>query len=719
MYRFHPLRWLALAIGLLSTQCLDSLSDDCAKTLTCGDEPKVTLDGNCVWRFPDGGVWEGGPQRDPVSMLWTWPDGKPTATQDFKCVGPVSDGGLADAGSGAPDCTRPGVTCDGLQVCDTALRRCVECLTSAQCAGNVGVGDAGADAVCDFPRRECVKCLVRADCPDATPICKADPSDSSQNECVQCGRDADCGDSAPVCDLTTNECTVRCNADAECSGSTEKPVCNVTRRVCVECRDGATSACTGATSQCNTTTNECVECIQDGPCSATQQVCDVPSNTCVQCRDDNQCATVPGKPLCDVESKTCVACLNDTQCTAPGNSRCNTVEHVCVGCNASAQCENGTLCSVSPQNPSQGKCVECLADQNCTGAETKCETVSGECVECLDGSQCPTADLARCETVAAASLHRCVGCIGNPDCAGKPGIGDLCRTADHFCVNCLEPADCIDDGPTASRCGNNGNCGPCAVDTDCDPFPPNQQACRAGVGCVECVNDTHCTGGEVCKVNNMGAAAGPALPNTCVQCTSNAQCTSPGASKCVDNACVPCTADGDCDIAGLGVCDAGTCVQCTGPKRTACMNNVCDHLNRECEEDTPVGSSALCEPCVSDAQCASNARCVQQTFAAVNVGFFCFPLQASGLCTRGFAEVTSGIGTIEAPSALVCLQRETTCPAFEAYSETRACNGINDDASCGLPGSCESGPLGFQCTISCISANDCLSGTCQDDLCPL
>jgi hypothetical protein len=45
MYRFHPLRWLALAIGLLSTQCLDSLSDDCAKTLTCGDEPKVTLDG--------------------------------------------------------------------------------------------------------------------------------------------------------------------------------------------------------------------------------------------------------------------------------------------------------------------------------------------------------------------------------------------------------------------------------------------------------------------------------------------------------------------------------------------------------------------------------------------------------------------------------------------------------------------------------------------------
>lgn len=262
-----------------------------------------------------------------------------------------------------------------------------------------------------------------------------------------------------------------------------------------------------------------------------------------------------------------------------------------------------------------------------------------------------------------------------------------------------------------------------------DPAAPDGQDGQGGADFVPPAPselDSGSTGAELNPTVDVETSEAATDGSSPIQCGVDADCASPSASRCADNRCVPCQVNGDCSAqSGIGVCDlstgtsAGICVQCTGAEAQACGGNVCDHLNRECEPAAPFGSKAICEPCVSDAHCVPNARCVQQTFGGMAVGFFCFPLQAAGACTRGFAGSFDGISTIEAQSASACLQRETTCPAFEAYREGRRCVDIDDDEACGIAGSCELSTAAFQCTISCAGINDCLSGSCVDGLCTL
>ena len=197
MQRSHLLRWLALAIGLLGTQCLDSISDDCTKTLTCEDDQQPTLRRNCEWRYPNGTLWAGAPRYDEATRKWRWPDGKETATQDFACD--LGDAGT-DAGPAGPDC-RVNITCDEGQVCDPATGACVECAADIDCAGNMPMGDAGAARVCDTASHRCVECLVNQNCSGDTSVCKVDPANSRRNACVECTDSTTCTNPAePICD---------------------------------------------------------------------------------------------------------------------------------------------------------------------------------------------------------------------------------------------------------------------------------------------------------------------------------------------------------------------------------------------------------------------------------------------------------------------------------------------------------------------------------------
>jgi hypothetical protein len=723
MKRFYPLCWLAVVLGLFGTQCLDSISDDCKKTLTCDDQPPPHLDDNCIWRNADESVWEGGPHYDTATKRWLWPDGTESETQNFTCT-PI--GGAADAGADAStgqDCRRPETPCDLPRVCDQVTGLCFECQSNSDCSGNVPVGDAGAANVCDLVRHECVQCLESTNCSGDTPVCKTDAADSDRNQCVECVNDTQCGGTTPVCDETTNECTARCTTPQECSG--EKPVCNVTKQLCVECLDEGTCKSPSAT-QCNTTSNECVECTDDAPCSANGEVCDLTSNNCVQCRENVQCANAAGK-FCETETNLCVECLNDQQCTGVANSRCNTVTHQCVGCTSDTQCEGlAPFCNEALG----GLCVQCLEDTNCgVGFNRTCETTTGQCVECLNNAQCSNPDAARCVVAPelGETLFTCAGCKTNPECSGKSD-GGLCRAADGLCVDCLEPGDCSGNA-ALSKCGVSGTCSICTVDEDCGAVT-GKGACKTDVGCVECVNDTQCDGnadGPHCKLTNNGASQGTAAVNTCVQCTSNADCTGAGAALCQNNACVPCVGDADCahlDTNGaaaggtLGVCDTGTCVECTGPKRAACGTNVCNSLTKVCSTQA-AGSADLCETCVSDAACASTARCVTQTFGGASVGFFCFPLAtgaAPGTCGGRFYLDSTIIPTIDAeqPTPTVCELRETTCPALLAYTRADPCD---TSADCGIAsvadGICDA--VLDVCTVPCGGGSDCLSA-CRDDL---
>jgi hypothetical protein len=732
MQRSYPLRWLALAIGLLGTQCLDSISDDCTKTLTCSD-PQPTLYPNCVWRYPDGSEWVGGPKYDEITKRWRWPDGKETDTQDFKCS--IGDAG-ADAGPAGPDCRLPDSPCDAPYVCDLDTGVCVECLEDSECSGAAPVGDAGAANVCDKVRHECVQCLVNDNClaTGDTPICKLDMSDSTRNECVQCLAERDCGGATPACDVNTNECTTRCTTQEECGG--DKRFCKVADQICVECLAPGDCAAGTNNSQCNVATSECVECIDDSPCAANGEVCDTTRNICVQCRDDQQCANNPAGTHCDTQTNLCVQCLDDLQCSGVASSRCNVAQHVCVGCTADTQCENGLRCN---QTLGGGTCVQCLDSGDCTtGNQRTCETTTGQCVECLNTSQCLGEDSAHCQTEPSINpmepQFSCVGCRANLDCGGK-NIPGLCRVGDGVCVDCVENGDCAGDA-TLSRC-QNGTCAVCIDDTACGAFP-GLNACKAGVGCVECVDAGDCTGnpdGPVCKTT---AGAGAAEINTCVQCQTNVDCQSPGASVCSNNVCVACTADSPDDgideacrhidsngaTAGgtpLRVCDSGTCVQCTGPRRADCNPNVCNSLTKACTA-FPVGSAELCETCVSDAHCAATERCATQLFGATNLGSFCFPIGTGGAGTTCNLTPYSQLAvstTIDGVSANLCTLRRTTCAGL-ADVASQSCDA---DADCGEAGQddgrCDT--VSETCSVPCTGnvdcfdpgANSCLGGVCQ------
>ena len=708
MPRSYPLRWLALALGfgLLGTQCQESLSDDCTKTLTCPENEQPVLDQDCIWRYPNSDrIWTEGPRYDEATGKWRWPDGKETATQDFNCNYLGIDAGVD---GGASRRCRETADCDVPLVCDTATSNCVECLSSSDCAENVAVGDAGAAIACDQVRHECVPCVQDSDCTGDVPVCKKDIANSSRNECVQCTADTDCGGDLPICDTTSNECTSSCTSNSQCTG--EKSVCNTTTQLCVECTDNTT--CSGSASQCNTTSNECVQCVDDAPCTAGGRVCDTTSNNCVQCNTDQQCTNVPNAPRCEPETNLCVECLLDTECTAASSSRCNPVSHLCVGCTEDAQCEGDLRCNLELA----GRCVQCITSSDCPSAFPVCETSTGTCKECLTNAECPLAVSARCETTPGATQYTCVGCLSNQDCSGgNRSLPGLCDTDpnDRVCVECIDDGDCSADR-TRSNCGNGGVCGGRTFGGSVA-----LNGCAADDTCVQCTNSGHCSGATpACKLNNDGQAEGPAALNTCVECQSNNDCTDPNASRCEDNECVACVGNGDCGhldpngattAGGLGVCAAGTCVECTGVQREACGTNVCDSLARTCT-NRPAGGAETCDSCVSDAECVANSRCVQLVFAAQNQGFFCFPLAAAGSCSqRGYAQPLLG-ATIdsEQPTPTVCQPRLTTCAGLSDYEGATACD---SDADCGtdnvVDGICDNG-LNV-CTIPCDGGIDCLA----------
>lgn len=725
MQRSYPIRWLALAIGLLGgTQCIDSLSDDCTKTLTCEDGQQPVLGEDCVWRFPGPGnpVWQDGPRYDQSTRRWRWPDGTETDTQSFSCYLTARDAGTGvdtDAGPTSFDCRVSGA-CDIPLVCDEATGACVECLADAQCAGNMPVGDAGAATVCDLARRECVQCIEDAHCSGDTPVCRVDAESSSRNRCVECQANDDCGGATPICDDATNECTASCTETADCSG--DKPACDRDRNLCVECLDDST--CSTEEPFCSTATNQCVECLADAACAPVGEVCNLDSHRCVQCNADTQCQSRPGAagPYCDTETRLCVACLNDLQCDASDSSRCNTVSHQCVGCNSDSQCEAGTRCNA-------GVCVQCIDDSHCTTAGLGVCGPAGACVECDATSQCLSADAPHCETVATDNTRfTCVGCTANADCSGK-GLPEFCGSS-GACVDCLGNNQCQEDS-TLSRC-QNGTCQVCVTDTDCELFadaPDNAPACKSGTGCVECVSNAHCADTEDTPVCKTAEGGGSAAINTCVECITNADCqTNAAASRCQNNECVGCVADTDCngvDSNGnqpggtnLNVCDAGTCVECTGPKRQACGEDVCNSLTRQCAPGRRFRGAESCDACLSDLECQADERCVEQTFGGQNLGFFCFPLAtvagngASPTCPgpRIFLGATTS-PTIdgELPVPAVCQPRRTTCAGIDDNGTS-----CESDADCGAAALADSlcDDDFEQCTLPCASLNDC-AGECD------
>lgn len=380
-----------------------------------------------------------------------------------------------------------------------------------------------------FGRRLSRRCAVR----------KLDPNTPARSQCVQCLRDADCGGAAPVCDLSSNECTSRCQDSAQCSGGT--PLCDPVAQVCVQCL--ANEDCAAPTPACDATTARCVECVVGDEC--------------------------PAGSVCNTESRSCVGCLETSQCLGELNAHCQTDPALpdpftCVGCIENRDCSGkeglGTLCRLD-----DGKCVECLTDAECTAnpGASSCSPL-GTCGACITDLDCAVIP-GRPACLAGSG---CVECTSNAQCSGNPR-GPLCKTGAaaeptdtapvNTCVECVSDTDCTD--PNASACQND-ECVPCQANADCthvDSTPgvaggTPLNVCDAG-SCVQCTGlQREACGANVCDSLAQICTNRPAgLARLCDDCVSDAEC-SPNA-RCVSlafaessigNFCVPTPVDGSC-----------------------------------------------------------------------------------------------------------------------------------------------------------------------------
>lgn len=308
---------------------------------------------------------------------------------------------------------------------------------------------------------------------------------------------------------------------------------------------------------------------------------------------------------------------------------------------------------------------------------------------------CP--ETARCPEGQVRQDRRCVDADGGDD-GGEPDAGEI-----------------ADAGPDGGPCGECGDTTPfCVVDRD------------GGAACSECdpgVGNDSCgrfTDRPICDRDTA----------RCVECTADADCTSPGASRCVDHECVPCEANSHCDHVmsdtgdTLGICDTsgppGTnrCVECTiATERDDCGSFVCNPETLRCADGRVREIAGTCSPCISDSECVPGLFCVPMQFMGVErEDRYCLrPVDAVMPCPAPYGSLAAARPSASgrAPGDY-CAPNEalTTCEAVLAVTANRSCDPAADPderpcmgaggSSCGRIGSLPNG-----CTYRCSANNQC------------
>jgi hypothetical protein len=119
--------------------------------------------------------------------------------------------------------------------------------------------------------------------------------------------------------------------------------------------------------------------------------------------------------------------------------------------------------------------------------------------------------------------------------------------------------------------------------------------------------------------------------------------------------------------------------------------------------------------------------CVEETFNAKSVGYFCFYKQgdtahgapaACGDTGRPYSGVQKNAVSIDGQTADICSLRVSTCTALNQFSQTNCTSGTNtaNDQLCGASPGVDSKCVSFTastylCTTTCLSDFDCLTGS--------
>ena len=409
-----------------------------------------------------------------------------------------------------------GVTCTGIQRCNSATGRCECPANHASCRNN---------AICCNPGNICVNngCACdNAACAALGKVCSADTSladrcvnqpalteeeeeeeeDSGGNTGgggnTSCSGPSDCGNcqkceggkcEAETCsDKGWPRGTHEQSLQAYCGYETGSPGCSLT------CYRGG-EICTSEET-CNPTTKKCETppaCTEDSDCN----------DSCKKCSDDKKC--VP-KSCADIDSSY------HTDPSYCGARPISNAGECSINCST-----GGVRCSSStPSTPvcSSGKCI-CRVNATCPGACNKC--VSGSC---NNGTPC---------ALSAADIDNCKTCpTGNPSC-----------------------------GSPTSRCTN--------------PTPH----CKGNNVCVQCTQDSHCSVGWRCNKTNYTCER---ISNSCddASCNSGIMLNYPF-SESTKPACVTGTKSCTKTNGTVLTCYAGKAGQ-TRP--STCPNNACHTFDK-------------------------------------------------------------------------------------------------------------------------------------------
>jgi hypothetical protein len=313
--------------------------------------------------------------------------------------------------------------------------------------------------VCDatMSNAPCRQCTMADDgekygCSFTTPFCATSASDPKHGQCVACRDDTGCTGSTPICDKSagpTDDTCRGCNADADCTGKPAGSLCETqgpNAGNCVQCTSTNKSPCTGATPTCSPSTDTCVGCETNMDCSGGTPVCDITTKTCRACTQDSDCN---GQGLCatamnDPSKGKCVQCLKDSQCH-PGF--CDPGTDTCGACTPTAGCSNP-----KPVCGSGHMCTPCASDSDCANNKNGgvCQTAGAGAGSC---AQCSPSNVAACTGATPAcdpNSSACVACVATADCKDRSRV----CASDHTCVAC---------GGDAGACPGGGGGGGCAL----------------------------------------------------------------------------------------------------------------------------------------------------------------------------------------------------------------------------------------------------------------
>lgn len=430
-----------------------------------------------------------------------------------------------------PKTARPNLIMDCENQTSACLPSCTNNDGTHRSCGDNGCGGScggcGGSLVCKEDTGTCVACNGDGDCTGTNQHC-------IDNNCLPCrtGVTADCSlcqtcnasntcDNVPV-DTVEGRCTTtgcgtgKCTADQTCGFNNNFEVCTggfciadgscCTPETCASrgfnCGTAASNSCTGYILNCGTCT---------GGLACTDNVCCTPKTAAEAC--GNKCSGTVIETNCGstitcnssvCASNSCVdgtCCIAESLATTCAGNKCGMVTNNCgqsvdcgtSQCNDSNPCTDDVCsattntCSNPTKNcgskfcrPSDGVCVDCLSNANCTGSAKYCNLANNTCVGCLNNSHC-----GKCSKCSGGA---CIAQAANED------LKNECDTTGCLTGNC------------------NGGYG-CAVYND-----TSQHNCPA---------NNNCYGGSCCFHDTCGYETGlkPGQPRGCGMPSCNIACT--------------------------------------------------------------------------------------------------------------------------------------------------------------------------------------------------